>query len=127
MSTIKKSNRGGARPGAGRKPAFRTESDGTIVNDYKPKVNPVKELEKLYKELNKVKTKDELIIVQAKIDLLNKLLPYVAYKKPTASLEDNQEKIPEMTVITVKDSEIGEPSKKEEQKTKDPKDEGDFV
>ena len=48
-------------------------------------------------------------------------------KKPTASLDQGDEKIPEMTVITVKDSEIGEPSKEEKQ-TKDPKeDEGDFV
>ena len=137
MSDFKTSNRGGSRPGAGRKSEFdvtptpkraRGRPVGTTkknsIENYVPQINPVKELEKLYKELNKVKTKDELLIVQSKIDLLNKLLPYAAMKKPTAMIESNEKEIPNMTVLKVIEKD-GEP--KEEPKTQTPKEDGDFV
>ena len=124
MSDIKTTTRGGKRPGAGRPSAFGKSSSGTGVSDYKPKINPVKELEKLYKQLDKIKTKEELLIWQAKADILNKLLPYSAMKKPTASLETNNEVIPEMTVLTVKAG--GEPKEPKEE-TPIKEDGGDFV
>lgn len=95
MTEIKKAGRGGYRPGAGRKSTTlkpRETSDGPAggeavpVSDqgYVPKVDPVKELEKLYKSIDKVENKADMAKLQLKIDLLNKMLPYLSYKKPVA-------------------------------------------
>ena len=95
---------GGKRKGAGRKPKILSEIKTTennqvsatdnLVNNagsYTPKIDPVKELEKLYKLVDKCNDKAELNKLTIKIDLLNKMLPYVSYKKPTAETkkEDN--------------------------------------
>lgn len=97
---------GGKRPGAGRPPANKTSTNSTIVNNagtYIPKIDPVKELEKLFKKVDKCSTKEDLMKLQIKIDLLNKMLPYVSYKKPTAETkkEDNP------TTVEIKGIDLG--------------------
>lgn len=124
MSEIKTTNRGGTRKGAGRPSTFTKTSDGkVVVSEYKTKINVLKEFEKLYKELNKVKTKDELLIVQAKIDLVNKLAPYSVMKKPTASLEQNEEKVPQHTILKIVSSDQDNTT----EKTPQQKDDEEFV
>jgi hypothetical protein len=99
-------SRGGKREGAGRKPNSQS-STSTVVNNagtYTPKIDPVKELEKLFKKVDKVSSKEELMKLQIKIDLLNKMLPYVSYKKPTAETkkEDNP------TTVEIKGIDLGD-------------------
>ena len=99
-------SRGGKREGAGRKPNSQS-STSTVVNNagtYTPKIDPVKELEKLFKKVDKVSSKEELMKLQIKIDLLNKMLPYVSYKKPTAETkkEDNH------TTVEIKGIDLGD-------------------
>lgn len=99
MSEIKKSNRGGARPGAGRPTdATRSAKAKEYQINYTPKTNIVKELEDIFKKMKKISTKDELLILQAQADVLNKLLPYAANKKPVA--DTSREEKP--TVVEVK-------------------------
>ena len=101
MDEFKTTNRGGARNKGGR-PVGTTHDN--LNKTYKPSINVLKELEKLYKDINKKQpVKEELEIVKTKIDLLNKLLPYVEMKKPVSSLiDESAKKVPEMTVIKVK-------------------------
>ena len=99
-------SKGGKRPGAGRPPANKASTTSTIVNNagtYIPKIDPVKELEKLFKKVDKCSTKEDLMKLQIKIDLLNKMLPYVSYKKPTAETkkEDNP------TTVEIKGIDLG--------------------
>ena len=99
-------SRGGKREGAGRKPSNQSTTS-TVVNNagsYIPKIDPVKELEKLFKKVDKCSTKEDLMKLQIKIDLLNKMLPYVSYKKPTAETkkEDNP------TTVEIKGIDLGE-------------------
>ena len=104
------SNKGGVRVGAGRPSSVKPKeasNSTTVVNNagtYIPKIDPVKELEKLYKKVDKVSTKEDLTKLQIKIDLLNKMLPYVSYKKPTAEtkIEENPTKV-EITGIDLGD------------------------
>lgn len=98
---------GGKRVGSGRPPANKAkDNSSTIVNNagsYVPKIDPVKELEKLFKKVDKVTSKEELMKLQIKIDLLNKMLPYVSYKKPTA--ETKKEENP--TTVEIKGIDLG--------------------
>ena len=102
--------RGGYRPGGGRPPSNKPKeeaSNSTIVNNggsYIPKIDPVKELEKLFKKVDKASTKEELMKLQIKIDLLNKMLPYLSYKKPTA--ETKKEENP--TTVEIKGIDLGD-------------------
>lgn len=99
-------SRGGKREGAGRKPNSQS-STSTVVNTagtYTPKIDPVKELEKLYKKVDKASSKEELMKLQIKIDLLNKMLPYIAYKKPVA--ETKKDSNP--TTVEIKGIDLGE-------------------
>lgn len=105
---FKTSTRGGARQGAGRKPAFDTNGEPTpttinrLSGNFKPSVNVLKELEKLYKELKKKGVnKDEVEVIRLKIDVLNKLLPYSESKMPTAPIQLSQKEVPEFTVLKV--------------------------
>ena len=102
-------SKGGVRIGAGRPPSNKPSegSNTTLVNNggsYIPKIDPVKELEKLFKKVDKASTKEELLKLQIKIDLLNKMLPYLSYKKPTA--ETKKEENP--TVVEIKGIDLGD-------------------
>lgn len=117
---FKTHNKGGVRPGAGRKTGWRKIDPVTGQNnekEYKSKINVLKELEKLYKQLDKEDvTKEKLEFVKTKIDLLNKLLPYVEMKKPTASLIQTDNNVPTMTVLSTIGGEE-QPKETEEEKT----------
>jgi hypothetical protein len=121
---FKTHNKGGSRPGAGRKTGWRKIDPVTGQSnekEYKSKINVLKELEKLYKQLDKEDvTKEKLEFVKTKIDLLNKLLPYVEMKKPTASLIQTDNTVPEMTVLSVIGEENTEQPKESEEIKKDP-------
>ena len=98
---------GGKRPGAGRPPSSQSNNTTTVVNNagtYTPKLDPVKELEKLYKKVDKVNDKESLMKLQIKIDLLNKMLPYVSYKKPTAETKKDDNP----TTVEIKGIDIGD-------------------
>lgn len=99
-------SRGGKREGAGRKPASQTSSPGVVntAGTYVPKIDPVKELEKLYKKVDKCSDKETLMKLQIKIDLLNKMLPYVSYKKPTQ--ETSKTDTP--TTVEIKGIDLGD-------------------
>lgn len=79
--------RGGSRPGAGRKSSLQqeekrgTDAQETITSS--STIDPLKELQKLYKQVDKCSDKTEMMKLQIKIDLLNKMLPFINYKKPT--------------------------------------------
>jgi hypothetical protein len=122
---FKRTNHGGARSGAGRKTNFELEQSGNTKDTYKPRINVLKEIEKIYKSLkgNKI-SKEDLEFVKTKLDLLNKLLPYVEMKKPTASIITENSSIPEMTILTVDD---GDKTKEEQNKQTDNKQTEDFV
>jgi hypothetical protein len=117
---FKTHNKGGARPGAGRKTGWRKidpETGQSNEKEYKSKINVLKELEKLYKQLDKEDvTKEKLEFVKTKIDLLNKLLPYVEMKKPTASLIQTDNSVPTMTILSTIGGEE-QPKEPEEEKT----------
>lgn len=114
--------RGGANRGQGRKTKFETEQKlKKELAEYVPTINVHAELEKCYKELKKVKTKEDLMIVDAKINLLSKLAPYTLHKRGVAAEEDNKIDLPEMTVISVK-GKSGELPEEDEEDGK-----GDFV
>jgi hypothetical protein len=120
---FKTHNKGGARPGSGRKTGWRKidpETGQSNEKEYKSKINVLKELEKLYKQLDKEDvTKEKLEFVKTKIDLLNKLLPYVEMKKPTASLIQTDNTVPTMTVLSTIGGEE-QPKESEEEIKKDP-------
>jgi len=101
------SKAGGVRAGAGRPPSNKPkDTTSDIVNTnggYIPKLDPVRELEKLFKKVDKASTKEELMKLQIKIDLLNKMLPYLSYKKPTA--ETKKEENP--TTVEIKGIDLG--------------------
>ena len=121
---FKTSNRGGVRPGAGRPSSFgKATNPSDKIADTKISINVIKELEKVFKELKKGSIDEgQLNVAKLKVDVLNKLLPYVEHKKPVASLNTADEgKIPTHTVLNVvtKDNTTSEVHKD--------KDEGDFV
>ncbi len=102
-------SRGGKREGAGRKPASQstTTATTTLVNNsggYVPKIDPVKELEKLFKKVDKASTKEELMKLQIKIDLLNKMLPYLSNKKPVAEVKKDDNP----TTVEIKGIDLGD-------------------
>jgi len=100
-------SRGGKREGAGRKPDSQRTTTSTVVNTagtYTPKIDPLKELEKLYKKVDKASTKEELMKLQIKIDLLNKMLPYIAYKKPVAETKKDDNP----TTVEIKGIDLGD-------------------
>lgn len=130
MDTIpefKKSSRGGKREGAGRKSNYERQVNDTtssavsneeqndntqnteltqVNSNYQPRINVLRELEKLYKKVNKSEiSREELEFVRTKIDILSKLLPYVSMKKPVQSVSTaSSNVIPNMTILAVKDS-----------------------
>ena len=120
-------SRGGYRPGAGAKTKFEREQKlQKDLQSYTPTINVHKELENCFKKLKKVKTKEELTIIQAQIDVLAKLSPYVMSKKGVATEQASETNVPEMTVLSVKGT--GEPKEpKEEESTKEIESEEDFV
>ena len=127
---FKTTNRGGARPGAGRPSAFgkgpTKEKMQENIKDYKVSINVLKELEKVFKELKKGKVDDnELNQAKLKVDVLNKLLPYVEHKKPVASLNTSDEsKVPTHTVLSIINTDKKEIKKEEKTSNED---ESDFV
>lgn len=99
------STKGGKRAGAGRPPGSKSKS--TVINNagtYIPKIDPVKELENLYKKVDKCADKEALMKLQIKIDLLNKMLPYVSYKKPTQEVA----KAENPTTVEIKGINLGD-------------------
>lgn len=83
--------------------------------NYRVKLNVLKELEDLYRMISKKGIpKDEMEEYKLKIDLLNKLLPFVAHKKATEAEKVDQGIAPDMTII-------------KEKKDDDDEKEGDFV
>ena len=120
MSTeIKHTNRGGKRAGAGRPTKAQAEAKAAkqsssssadiqstpisvTVDKKKHKLNPVKEIARIYVLLKEqgVTSERRKELLQ-EVAILEKLLPFTTSKKPVQSLQDNNEKATTIKIETI--------------------------